>query len=151
MGDIRSMRGGSIWLGIGRALATTLVFVVIGPPIGAITMFACISASNAARSMDLSGLGWIGLFTLIYGVPMSYLIGAPTAAMAGIVLGLGRAFLSWVSWKPAFLVGVALSLILVKSTEPIQLMFIGVLFVPTLVCWWIARRLVPAGRSGSER
>ena len=146
MGDIKKPDRHPVWRGIGRTLAVTLVFVVLGPPIGAATLFGCMTALSMARSLDPSGLGWIGLFALLYGVPMSYLIGAPTAALAGVALGLGRAFGRWTSWTPAVLTGAVVGLPMVKSSAPLDLMFIAVCLVPTLVCWWIARRLVPSDR-----
>jgi hypothetical protein len=36
------------------------------------------------QKVDLAGLGWIGLFDLVYGFPFSYLIGIGPAAVAGL-------------------------------------------------------------------
>lgn len=137
----------SFWRGIGRALAVTLVFVAVGPPIGAITFFISVALIGMGRNVDLAGLGWIGLFALIYGVPMSYLIGSLTAAGTGAILGLGRAFLGWASWTPAVLTGLGIGILVSTTAMHVDLTFVGVCLIPTLACWWLARRLVSAGPS----
>lgn len=64
------------------------IFVAIGPPAGGLAFFAGIGLVALVQNGDVAGLLWIFLFGLIYGVPMSYLLGAIPAAVAGLAVGL---------------------------------------------------------------
>ena len=75
-----------------RQAATLLkvlaVFALAGPPIGALVMFAGFAVIAAVQSGDLAGLAWIPLFGLVYGVPLSYMIGIGPALTAGLIIAV---------------------------------------------------------------
>lgn len=123
----RSRDGERAGSGFGRRLAVTggivLLFLVAGPPIGAVSLFLLIGLGGLADGADLSGLGWIGLFGLIYGAPLSYLIGAPPAAAAGVLVGVRQAWWGRVAWPYAGLAGLVtgLGLLWLSATPVYQL------------------------------
>ena len=67
-----------------RCLAAIVtIFVVFGPPVGALTFMLSIAVIGMGSNVDLIGLSWIGLFALIYAAPLSYFLGAGPAAAGG--------------------------------------------------------------------
>lgn len=157
----RSMRS---WWAVRQVLAVLAVFVVAGPPIGAIAFFLFVSLIGMGRGVDIAGLGWVGLFALIYGVPLSYLIGVVPAAVAGGILGLGRACLGWSGWLPAMLTGFGIGIGLqLLSGQPLpgleaattsdgakNALMIGVCVAATLACWSLVPSLGPDDRESSK-
>lgn len=144
------------WRGKLRCLAQVLlVFLLLGPPIGALTFILSVGAIGQVTTGDLSGLAWIGLFALIYGVPISYLIGGVPAGIAGLILGVGRAWLGWAGWRYALAVGALVGVgVFVATGQPIfpnsgaqgpaihsNLLLAATCFVATLICWRIVASL----------
>ena len=136
-----------------RALAILIVFVLVGPPVGALVFFLTIALFGMGQKFDLAGLGWIGLFALIYGVPFSYLIGIGPAAVAGLAIGIRDAFFRKTTWAFAILtgLGVGVGLLLMSGQQLIPPKASGTeypisnpvllltCFVSTMVCWRIVR------------
>ena len=137
-----------------RALAVLIVFVLVGPPVGALIFFLTIALLGMGQNFELAGLGWIGLFALIYGVPFSYLIGIGPAAVAGLAIGIRDAFFRKATWAFAILTGLAVGVgfivmsgqQLIPPTEsgteypmsnPVLLV---TCFLSTMFCWFIVRQ-----------
>jgi hypothetical protein len=137
-----------------RALAILIVFVLVGPPVGALVFFLTMALFGMGQKVDLAGLGWIGLFALIYGVPFSYLIGIGPAAVAGLAIGIRDAFFRTATWAFAILTGLGVGVGLlvmsgqqlfpptVSGTEyPISNpVLLVTCFLSTMFCWFIVRQ-----------
>ncbi|WP_072386848.1 hypothetical protein [Hyphomicrobium sp. CS1BSMeth3] len=140
------------------------VFLLMGPPVGALTFFAGMGVYGVSQTGDIASVWWLSLFGLIYGVPLSYLMGIAPAAAAGFILGAAAAlhrtpgFLF--SIATGFLVGLWLvyaggSSIAPPSAETASdnvpaILLIATCLVPTVLCWALARciiRRMPASSS----
>lgn len=132
--------------------AIVMIFVVIGPPVGAMAFMLSTAVIAMGSKVDLVGLSWIGLFALIYAAPLSYFIGAGPAAVGGLVFGIRQAFFGPVKWFVAALIGVGLGIgFLVMSghslpsmlTDSEQPEYVPVMVVTclaaTMACWAIVR------------
>jgi len=143
--------------------AIVMVFVVIGPPVGALAFMLSIAVIGMGAKVDLIGLSWIGLFALIYAAPLSYFIGAGPAAAGGLVFGVRQAFFGPVNWPVAALIGVGLGIgFLVMSGHSLPAMLtdteqpehVPVMVVTclaaTMACWAVVRgwHLPPRGVKG---
>lgn len=153
---------------LGRRLAILLkvlgVFLLIGPPVGALTLFVGMGVHGASQTGDIAGLWWLSLFGLIYAVPLSYLMGIIPAAAAGFILGAAAALhhvpgLAF-SIATGILVGVGLVYyggrpVAIPSAEtasdyvPVVLL-ITTCLVATVVCWAIARRTIGKSSASSR-
>jgi len=69
---------------LGRRLTILLKILglLLGPPVGALTFFVGMSIYGVSQTGDIAGMWWLSLFGLIYGVPLSYLMGIAPAATA---------------------------------------------------------------------
>ncbi len=137
-----------------RLAAILLVFVLVGPPVGALGFALLISLDAAARQVDLQGLSWLGPLALLYGIPMSYVFGLLPAVAAGLLVGIRRAYFGPVAARHALIVGGLVGLGVALSTGQHQLPIEesgtslpetgAVLFftclAATMVCWLIVRR-----------
>lgn len=132
--------------------AIVAIFVVIGPPVGALAFMLSIAAVAMGAKTDLASLSWIGLFALIYAAPLSYFIGAGPAAAGGLVFGVRQAFFGPVNWLAAALIGAGVGIgFLVMSghsltsmlTDTEQPEYVPVMMVTclaaTMACWAIVR------------
>jgi hypothetical protein len=137
-----------------RALAVVAVFILLGPPLGALAFFLTIGAINLGHGVLPEDLFTIGLFALIYGVPLSYMIGAAPAALAGLAVGSWQSCRGRVTFLGALLIGLLTGIGLAMfsetrvfpsaSAEASELVIGGVLvatcLIPTVLCWLIVRR-----------
>ncbi len=146
-----------------RTLAVLLLFLVLGPPLGALAFFLSIGLVNLGHGVLPEDLVTIGLFALIYGVPLSYMMGAAPAALAGLAIGLWQGFVGRVALPGAIATGAATGVGLTaysgtqvwpsSTAEAPELVIAGVLvatcLVPTVLCWLVVRnwRVAPDGSS----
>lgn len=132
---------------VGRVLAVVLVFVLLGPPVGALAFMLTAALIGLGRSADLAGLTWIALFALIYAVPLSYLIGAVPAAVAGLIVGIRQVYFGPATWPYAVGAGLVVGCgVLIVSGQRITAdsdvslpVIMMTCLVPTLVCWLFVR------------
>ena len=144
-------------------VAIVAIFLVFGPPVGALAFMLSIAAVAMGAKTDLASLSWIGLFALIYAAPLSYFIGAGPAAVGGLIFGIRQAFFGPVIWPVAALIGIGLGIcVLVMSghslpsmlTDAEQPEYVPVMVVTclaaTMACWAIVRgwHLPPRGVKG---
>jgi hypothetical protein len=146
---------------------TLLVFVLVGPPVGSLTFMGAFAAAGMTRAEGATALDavWIMLFAMIYAVPLSYLIGALPAAIAGAIIGGWRAWRGHVPWWTALAVGLAAGLWLFAAgggpfPEPTAgnrergwqafrlFALVATCLVPTMLCWALTRS---AGRKAPPR
>jgi hypothetical protein len=129
------------------------IFVALGPPIGALVLFMGMGLYVWMQSGDVAGLVWVPLLGIIYAVPLSYLIGAIPAGIAGLIVGVAAAF----SYRPGMLfataTGLAVGLGLVyaggrpifsttlhnPSENVSAVLIVGTCLAATLACWAVAR------------
>ena len=132
-----------------RLIAIVLVFIVVGPPVGALAFFLSVGLIGMGLKADLAGLTWIGLFALIYAVPLSYMIGVGPAAAVGLLVGIRQAWFGAIRWPFALAIGLAAGVgFLLLSGQPVIPRFGGDTTQPvhvpvmvttclsaTLACW----------------
>ena len=132
------------------------IFVGLGPPIGALALFVGIGLYVSMQSGDFAGLMWIPMLGIIYAVPLSYLIGAIPAAIAGLIVGVAATF----NYRPGFLfstaTGLAIGLGLVyaggrpilrttlenASDNVSAVLLVGTCLAATLTCSALARAVI---------
>jgi len=101
-------------------VSIVLVFMLVGPPIGALVFMLTVALTAMGPNVDLAGLFWVGLFAMIYAVPVSYLIGVGPAAISGVVIGVRQAFFGPLSWWAAALIGLAVGVAMtVLAAQPL--------------------------------
>ena len=137
---------------------TFLVFVLVGPPVGALTFMGAFAAAGMTRAEGATAMDavWIMLFAMIYTVPLSYLIGAIPAAIVGVMIGGWTAWRGGVPYWMALAVGLAAGLWLFaagggpfpeptgdnpeRGWQAIRLVtLVATCLVPTMVCWALTR------------
>jgi hypothetical protein len=136
-----------------RLMTIVLVFIIVGPPVGAMAFVLSTALIGMGMKVDLAGLTWIGLFALIYAVPLSYLIGVAPAAAVGLLVGVRQAFFGAIRWPYALLIGLASGLALLvlsgqpiipvpgsDAAQPIHIpVLLSVCLSATFACWAIVR------------
>ena len=136
-----------------RLIAIVLVFIVVGPPVGALAFMLSVGLVGMGTKVDLAGLTWVGLFALIYAIPLSYLFGAGPAAAVGLLVGIRQAYFGAISWPFALAIGLAAAAgFLLVSGQPViprsgddaaQPVHVPVIVATclgaTLACWAIVR------------
>ena len=140
---------------IGRLIAVVLVFVVLGPPLGAVIWVALLAGLSLPPDWDAAapGFTWFTVLGLIYAVPMSYFFGAAPAAAAGLVIGTVQSFIGRAGWPLALGTGLVVAVVVIErsgqgtfAATPDQSPFpeypavmILACLVPTMLCWVLVR------------
>jgi hypothetical protein len=133
-----------------------VIFLIVGPPVGAVTFFLVIAAFGLAGQCEPEGFGWIGLFAVIYGAPLSYVFGSLPALAAGTIIAIRRTYGTSVSLAFAALTGVGVGAgMQTLTSQPLLLpngaalripvataAVIGACLGATLVCNGIVRLLL---------
>jgi hypothetical protein len=135
-----------------RVIAIVLVFMIVGPPVGAMAFMLSAALIGMGKSVDLAGLTWVGLFALIYAAPLSYLIGTGPAAAVGLLVGVRQAYFGAIQWPLAVAIGIAAgAAFLLLSGQPLRAggetddaahlpVIVVTCLSGTLVCWAIVRK-----------
>ena len=146
---------------LGQRLAVLLkvlaVFLVMGPPVGALAFFVGVGINGVIETGSIADAALYTMFGLIYGVPLSYLIGTTPALISGSILG-ATAALHHVPGLPfasavGFVVGLGMALYAIGgSIEPpsaetvsgyvFSLFLFAACLVSTVACWAVARLIV---------
>jgi hypothetical protein len=141
--------GARMW----RLIAIVLVFVIVGPPVGATAFVLSAALIGMGIKIDFAGLTWIGLLALIYALPLSYLIGVGPAAAVGLLVGIRQAFFGAIRWPFALAIGLASGLAFLAlsgqpmipvsrddASQPIHAtVIIWVCLSATFACWAVVR------------
>ena len=144
-----------------RVLAVMLVFFLVGPPVGAMVFMLATAVVGLGVKTDLSSLLLVGAFSMIYAVPLSYLVGAGPALMTGAGIGLWLAFLGRMTWPFAVLAGLIAGMVLLSmsiagfppqnelfNAPAVPVMQLHV--PPTLICCHRASGILPLQRGMSN-
>jgi hypothetical protein len=140
---------------IGRLIAVVLVFVALGPPLGAVIWVALMTGIGLPPEWDAAdpGRNWLTLLGLVYAVPMSYFFGAAPAAAAGLVIGVTQSFVGRAGWPLALGTGLVVAIVVLERSglgtfaatsdqspfpEYPAIMILACL-IPTLLCWALVR------------
>lgn len=131
----------------GCVLAVVLVFVLLGPPVGALVFMLTTALIGFGKGVDLAGLTWVALFAVIYAVPFSYLIGVVPAAAAGLLVGVRQAYFgpatAFYAAGAGLLVGICLLWMsgqrIGSGSDASTPVMLATCFVSTLVCWTVVR------------
>jgi hypothetical protein len=148
---------------MGRALMIVLIFVVVGPLIGLVTLSTLLTVFAAAQLETAEAIAKehsardaaaLGLFVMIYGVLFAHFVGALWAAVAGALVALRSQL-----WGPGSIfegvpIGVLTALASLVTWDfkdinssslgeiegPAMAGWILVHVVPAAVCIWLTRR-----------
>jgi hypothetical protein len=137
---------------IKRSLAIVAIFVLLGPPVGAVTLLMTVAVVGMGSRLDVAGLARVVPFALIYGIPFGYLIGVTPAAAVGILFGTRQAFFGpvrlWTALAIGTLAGVTVHLASGQALLPNGSkdalsqqgpVMIVTCIAATMVCWAIVR------------
>ncbi len=141
--------GAKLW----NVIVILLIFLLVGPPVGAI-VFLGMLAVWIGKSSDPGAVGSVFAFLTLYGILFSWFIGGLPALLTGLVFALWQTFVGRASWGMAALVGVGAGLMLVLvagdmardiGDPPMLPLYLVTCFAATMVCWLLARSFVTAG------
>ena len=139
-----------------RLIAIVLVFMAVGPPVGAMAFMLSVALVGMGMNADLAGLTWVGLFALIYAVPLSYLMGIGPAIAVGLLVGIRQAWFGAITWPFAIAIGLAAGAgFLLLSGQPIVPRFgddaAQPVHVPVIVATCLSLAFVPVFYAVIER
>jgi hypothetical protein len=137
-----------------RFVLVVLLFLLIGPPVGALTVAALFAVGLAGSTGDVEGGLWVAAFLSLYGVFLSWFIGWFPALIAGAIIGVRQAFFAPVPFWFAGLTGLGVGLGVGVAGNDLVLaegewgapFILLVCLVPTLVCW-LAAKLVGSAQA----
>jgi hypothetical protein len=137
---------------IKRLLAILLIFVLVGPPVGALAFILTLRIVSIGTDVEFKYLTWVAMLSAIYLLPFSYLIGVWPAAAAGLLVGLWQAFKGPARWWVALAIGILVGIgFLVATGQPIiheteagvareqSTIMIVTCAATTMACWTIVR------------
>ena len=101
---------------IGRLLAIVIVFVVLGPPIGALVLVGLVEGIGGYGEFDSSDRHWLTLLDLIAAVPVSYWYGTGPAALAALAIGIRQSFFGRATWPMALAVGLLVAIVVLDRS-----------------------------------
>ena len=144
-----------------RALATFLVFVLVGPVVGLVTLTAVVAFDRSSRLVELAANphNFIRL-TMLY-LSVSYLFGGIPAALVGFVAAVTqyRSRLQRAPLRAVLLASFVAALILIAVLSfpnlsvplGIVLTLVGLNLTAGIVCWLIANGLLRLSGSRNAR
>jgi hypothetical protein len=138
---------------VARLISIVLVFMVVGPPVGAMVFMLTVALIGLGARADLQGLTWVAMFAVIYAVPFSYLIGVGPAAAAGLIVGIRQTYFGRVRWWFALAAGIVVGVgFLLLTGQPLMrfgdeagalrehsAVIVLTCLGATMVCWAIVR------------
>jgi hypothetical protein len=151
----------SVGARIGRLIAVVIVFVVVGPPLGALVLVGLVEGlAQHYQDLDSSDRHFVTLIDLIIAVPVSYWYGTMPALAAALVIGVRQAFFGRATWPMALATGLVVSLVVLDrsgahpfSARPLDGAFpssasivIIACLVATMACWGLVRHWYVAPR-----
>jgi len=151
---------------LGRLIAIVIVFVVLGPPFGALVLVALVEGLAGLGGLDYSDRHWITVIDLIYAVPVSYWFGTGPAALAALAIGIRQAFFGRATWPMALAVGLVVAVVVLERSggypfggapsvdQPFPASSAIVMLactVATMACWVLVRHWSVAPPSASDR
>lgn len=132
-----------------------LIFVLVGPPVGALTLSGLLSLW-LARTAEPGYAGMMFGFLSLYGVMFSWLAGFAPAALTGLAFAIWQTFIGRIGWALAGLIGLGAgagvtiarghAFASAPGEPPMLPLYLLTCFVPTMACWVMARSFVTAER-----
>lgn len=141
--------GAKLW----NFFVVVLIFVLVGPPVGAI-VFLGMLAVWIAKGSDPGAIGSVFAFLTLYGIIFSWFIGGLPAALTGLAFATWQTFAGPVRWTAAALVGLAAGLLVALAAgdiardigdPPMLPLYLVTCLAATMACWLMARSFVTAG------
>lgn len=138
-----------------NATLVTLIYVLVGPPAGALVFLGLVAAWVGRTDPD--GAFAMFAFTSLFGVPLSYAVGAAPAFFVGLGFALWQTLVGRAGWLAAAGVGVVAGLLIAGANGdlsaeidagadmPLRPIFMLTCAAATLACWACARSFVTAG------
>lgn len=142
--------GAKLW----NFFVVVLIFVLVGPPVGALTFLGLLSLWIARDASEPGSAGMIFAFMTLYGVWLSWFVGGGPAALTGLVFATWQTFVGRVSWAVAGLIGLCAGVGVwavaggtypgAPEDPPFLPLYLITCFVATMACWLLARSFVTA-------
>lgn len=141
--------GAKLW----NFFVVVLIFVLVGPPVGAIAFLAML-AVWLGKNSDPAAIGSVFAFLTLYGLIFSWFIGGLPALLTGLCFATWQTFIGRVRWALAAFGGIVAGLILVVvagdiardiGDPPMLPLYLITCFAATMACWLLARSFVTAG------
>jgi len=143
----------SVGARIGRLIAVVIVFVLIGPPVGALVLVVLVESLGQYGYGDVDGFdrSWLTLLDLVLAVPVSYWYGTVPAAAAGLVIGIRQAFFGRATWPLPLATGFIVALVVLERSGqhpfampddrsfPASAIVMLACLVATMACWGLVR------------
>ena len=130
-----------------------LIFLLIGPPVGAVVFLAMI-AVWIGKGSDPGSVASVFAFLTLYGLLFSWFIGGLPAVLTGLAFAIWQTFVGPVRATIAAVAGIAAGLLLTLGAGdiareigdlPMFPLYLVTCFAATMVCWLLARSFVTAG------
>ncbi len=140
--------GAKLW----NVVVVLLIFVLVGPPVGAIVFLAML-AVWIGKSSDPGAIGAVFAFMTLYGVIFSWFIGGLPAVLTGLFFAIWQTFIGRTGWTLAAVVGIVAGLALLVvagdvaqdiGDPPMIPLYLVTCFAATMACWLLARSFVTA-------
>jgi hypothetical protein len=147
-----------------RVVAILRVLIVAAPPVGAMAFVFTLALVGMGMNAELAGPTWVGLFALLYAMPLRRLIFAGPAATDDLLAGIRRTCFGPLAWPMvvAGAVAVALGVLLLfgqpdllpSRAEPPQPEYMPVMLAAclgnTLIGWAIVRNWIFAAANADK-
>ncbi len=141
--------GAKLW----NFCVVVLIFLLVGPPVGAVVFLAMVSIW-VGKGSDPGAVASVFAFLTLYGIIFSWFIGGLPAVLTGLFFAIWQTFIGATRWTLAAVVGLVagLSLVVVAGDlardigdPPMQPLYLVTCFAATMACWLMARSFVTAG------
>lgn len=142
----------------GEALASFIICLALGPPIGGlifaiglVVVPALDTMAGLKHGLDLSGGLYAVLILGLFAMPFSYMVGGIQAGAAGLLFALW----GWNRGRPPFVVALVISGLVfagalmagVGEVPEFLPVLAAIHVVPTAICWLVIRNLWPERRT----
>jgi hypothetical protein len=133
-----------------RVIGIVLIFALVGPPIGGVTLITTMAVVNMGSATTTSDYVTVVLFGLIYGAVFAYLVGLLPAAVVGLIVAIRQVYFGRVTWLAALGLGSIAGLIFIYVVErapaydrsypaSVRPILVVTCLLPTVACWLIVR------------
>ena len=141
--------GAKLW----NFFVVVLIFVLVGPPVGAI-VFLGMLAVWLAKGTDPGAVASVFAFLTLYGVLFSWFIGGLPAVLTGLAFAIWQTFIGRARATLAAVAGVCAGLLVSLAAgdiardigdPPMFPLYLVTCLAATMACWLLARSFVTAG------
>jgi hypothetical protein len=164
MTDIQQAQDSKPQPSAGRFTGIVAIFALLGPPIGGLTVAVCFGVMAANSGLvattwveALRAFAMTTIFTAVFGLPLSYIVGIGPAAGTGVAVAawdMRRGVISWLVALGASIVFGTLAILradeIISTDEGVRFAQIAIALahlVSAVACWAIARAIFGLSRS----